>query len=112
LKGGRYTAYYNNWFGIIGIVGLVAQTGQMTSCSGEKWTARTPPKRQAEGSNPSEPVTILVLLCGFHYKKGETRKNGEARNNNVAWSGSVDIIYLCHEGTNDKSLSDKGCKVL
>jgi hypothetical protein len=24
-----------------------------------KWTARTPPKRQVEGSNPSEPVNNL-----------------------------------------------------
>jgi hypothetical protein len=69
MRRGRSTAYYNNWFGIIGIVGLVAQTGQKTNSSGEKWTARTPPKRQAEGSNPSEPATILVLLCGFHHTR-------------------------------------------
>src|SRR6187431_268965 len=30
-----------------------------------KWIARTPPKRQVEGSNPSGPVPILVLLCRF-----------------------------------------------
>jgi hypothetical protein len=66
--GAYETGYYNNWFGTNGIVGLVAQTEQMTDCLGVKWIARTPPKRQAEGSNPSEPVTILVLLCGFHYK--------------------------------------------
>ena len=30
----------------------MAQTEQMKKCSGVKWTARTPPKRQAEGSNP------------------------------------------------------------
>jgi hypothetical protein len=47
----------------------VAQSGQFTNCSGVKWTARTPPKRQVEGSNPSEPATILVLLRGFHYEE-------------------------------------------
>jgi hypothetical protein len=31
---------------------------------GVEWIARTPPKRQVEGSNPSEPVSILSLyLC-------------------------------------------------
>ena len=53
---GYLTGYYNNWFGANGIVGLVAQTERMTKCSGVEWTARTPPKRQAEGSNPSEPA--------------------------------------------------------
>jgi hypothetical protein len=33
---------------------------------GVNWIARTPPKRQVEGSNPSGPVTIKVLLIGFY----------------------------------------------
>jgi hypothetical protein len=28
---------------------------------GVEWIARTPPKRQVEGSNPSEPASILSL---------------------------------------------------
>jgi hypothetical protein len=34
--------------------GLVAQIVSGNEMSA-KWTARTPPKRQVEGSNPSEP---------------------------------------------------------
>jgi hypothetical protein len=37
--------------------GLVAQFVSSNETSA-KWTARTPPKRQVEGSNPSEPETI------------------------------------------------------
>gem|GEM_PF-2456100 len=29
---------------------------------GVKWIARTPPKRQAEGSNPSGPGLVAVLI--------------------------------------------------
>ena len=29
-----------------------------------KWIARTPPKRQVEGSNPSGPESILSLYLG------------------------------------------------
>lgn len=29
-----------------------------------EWTARTPPKRQVEGSNPSEPASILSIYLG------------------------------------------------
>jgi hypothetical protein len=38
--------------------GLVAQFVSSNE-TGAKWTARTPPKRQVEGSNPSEPGNIL-----------------------------------------------------
>jgi hypothetical protein len=31
---------------------------------GVEWIARTPPKRQVEGSNPSEPASILSLYLG------------------------------------------------
>lgn len=47
----------------------MAQAKRMTKCLGVEWTARTPPKRQAEGSNPSEPVMLMVLLSGFSYGK-------------------------------------------
>jgi hypothetical protein len=40
-------------------MGLVAQTVQSSIViTGEQWIARTPPKRQVEGSNPSEPAKI------------------------------------------------------
>src|SRR5678815_1759139 len=42
------------------IQGLVAQFISRVEVSA-KWIARTPPKRQVEGSNPSEPVSILSL---------------------------------------------------
>jgi hypothetical protein len=48
------------------MLGLVAQTIQITIQIGVKRIAQTPPKRQVEGSNPSEPATILVLLSEFH----------------------------------------------
>jgi hypothetical protein len=38
------------------MLGLVAQTIQKTIQIGVKWIAQTPPKRQVEGSNPSEPA--------------------------------------------------------
>ena len=38
------------------MLGLVAQTIHITIQIGVKWIARTPPKRQVEGSNPSEPA--------------------------------------------------------
>jgi hypothetical protein len=41
----------------------VAQAKRTMECLGAKWIARTPPKRQGEGSNPSEPV----LHTGFIY---------------------------------------------
>ena len=47
----------------------MAQTGQITKCSGVKWTARTPPKRQVEGSNPSGPESLLYLLIGLFINK-------------------------------------------
>jgi hypothetical protein len=48
------------------MLGLVAQTIQITIQIGVKWIAQTPPKRQVEGSNPSEPAPISVLFSGFH----------------------------------------------
>ena len=46
----------------------MAQAKRIMKCLGVKWTARTPPKRQGEGSNPSEPVTLMMLLSGFRYE--------------------------------------------
>ena len=43
------------------MIGLVAQTIQITIQIGVKWIAQTPPKRQVEGSNPSEPASIFTL---------------------------------------------------
>jgi hypothetical protein len=54
--------------------GLVAQAKRTIECLGAKWIARTPPKRQGEGSNPSEPVKIMVLSSGFYYEKSEQRE--------------------------------------
>jgi hypothetical protein len=55
--------------------------------TGVKWIARTPPKRQVEGSNPPEPATILVLFSGFYQKYGEIRKVGKTRINELdPWS--------------------------
>ena len=42
------------------MLGLVAQTIHITIQIGVKWIARTPPKRQVEGSNPSEPALIII----------------------------------------------------
>jgi hypothetical protein len=42
------------------IQGLVAQFISRVEVSA-KWIARTPPKRQVEGSNPSGPVPKLSL---------------------------------------------------
>jgi hypothetical protein len=39
----------------------VAQIASSVETSAE-WTARTPPKRQVEGSNPSEPASVLSLV--------------------------------------------------
>ena len=42
--------------------GLVAQTIRLNNhLIDVEWIARTPPKRQVEGSNPSEPALVLVL---------------------------------------------------
>jgi hypothetical protein len=46
---------------VIYLQGLVAQTNK-----GAKWTARMPPKRQVEGSNPSEPGGILHINYSQH----------------------------------------------
>ena len=46
---------------VIYLQGLVAQT-----IKGAKWTARMPPKRQVEGSNPSEPGGILHINYSQH----------------------------------------------
>jgi hypothetical protein len=45
------------------IHGLVAQFISDPEVSA-KWIARTPPKRQVEGSNPSGPELILSLYLG------------------------------------------------
>ena len=45
-----------------------------------KWTARTPPKRQVEGSNPSEPVPILSLYLCPHVPRMEANLEMLVRN--------------------------------
>jgi hypothetical protein len=45
------------------MLGLVAQTIHITIQIGVKWIARTPPKRQVEGSNPSEPANYTGSIC-------------------------------------------------
>jgi hypothetical protein len=47
-------------------MGLVAQTVQSSIViTGEQWIARTPPKRQVEGSNPSEPDNYKSSVKGI-----------------------------------------------
>jgi hypothetical protein len=80
-------------------MGLVAQTVQSSIViTGEQWIARTPPKRQVEGSNPSEPAMMSLLFSGFHNKKVKTKDFGPRSNRD----GPVVTVYLCHEGTNDQ----------
>ncbi len=53
-------------------MGLVAQTVQSSNViTGEQWIARTPPKRQVEGSNPSEPASISLLKQNSRKKEKE-----------------------------------------
>lgn len=76
-------------------MGLVAQTVQSSiAITGEQWIARTPPKRQVEGSNPSEPAMIALVFSGFHNKKVKTQ-NLATRTIRI---GPVVSVYLCHEG--------------
>jgi hypothetical protein len=65
------------------MLGLVAQTIQITIQIGVKWIAQTPPKRQVEGSNPSEPAPISVLFSGFHKYDGEIENVGRKLKNNT-----------------------------
>ena len=47
------------------MLGLVAQTIQITIQIGVKWIAQTPPKRQVEGSNPSEPANYTGSYASY-----------------------------------------------
>jgi hypothetical protein len=92
------------------ILGLVAQTISMNNKIGVEWIARTPPKRQVEGSNPFEPATILVLFSGFYQKYGEIERIGEILR--IRTAGPFVIVYLCYESANDKGqISDKVSQV-
>jgi hypothetical protein len=52
------------------------------------------------GSHPFEPATILVLFSGFYQKYGELETIGEILR--IRTAGSLVIVCLCYEGTNDK----------
>ena len=53
------------------IIVVLLTRARSADYKGAKWTARMPPKRQVEGSNPSEPVfdNSIIIMPNFRIFK-------------------------------------------
>ena len=50
------------------IIVVLLTRARSADYKGAKWTARMPPKRQVEGSNPSEPVFNNSIIIKPNYR--------------------------------------------